>query len=124
MLVIRPQQSHTFRHSRAEQFARELAARLRSKYPSQTASLGDESALDGFVSRTLDRLTRFGVDTRGGVTVLAELMLQFGEEFERSGLREWTMTILQHPTLPGALKAQVIHERYQELTGGRGVIKY
>jgi len=56
--------------------------------------------------------------------ILAELMLQFGEDLKRSPLREWAINILNTPDLPGQLKAETIRDKHDRLTGGRIVMRY
>ena len=77
-----------------------------------------------FVERTIAKAHGFGIDSMGAVSTLAELMIQFGEDFERSPIREWTGNILMHPELPGYSKAEAIRERHTEATQGRVIIRY
>ena len=63
------------------------------------------------------------VNYQGIRSTLAELMIQFGEDFERSPIREWTGNILVHPELPGYSKAEAIRERHTETTQGRVIIR-
>ena len=46
------------------------------------------------------------------VAVLIELMLDYGEGFEKSPDRDWAMKFLEHPELPAPVKVGVIRDRF------------
>ena len=71
-----------------------------------------------------DKAAAHGMDHQGGATIIAELMLQFGDDFERSPVRAWTESILKQPELPGPVKAESLRERYRDLSGGRPVLTF
>ncbi|MBA3548530.1 MAG: hypothetical protein H0T76_18765 [Nannocystis sp.] len=124
MLIIRDAQIDTLRQEARDRFAAGLSRHLRVNYPGATAAVGGEVELRAFVGRAIDRSARHGIGGEGSVTVFTELLLQYGEDFERSPLREWVGNILAHPALPGSAKAGTIRERHEELTQGRVVVKY
>jgi hypothetical protein len=99
-------------------------AHLKSRFSAQAAALGDERELTAFVRRTIRKAAGYGIDNKGSVTTLAELMIQFGDDFERSPLQAWTMNILSQRTVPGQVRTEALRERYEELTGGRPVLVY
>jgi hypothetical protein len=111
-----------FRMAAAQDFAPRLVDHLIAYYPALSAKLGGRSDVGAFVGRTIDRARGFGIQSMGDVTVLAGLMIQFGENFERSPIREWTLNILAHPALPEYAKTDVIRERHDEQTQGRVLI--
>ena len=121
MLTVRDAQLEVFRRRELDRVVDELAAHFQTIFPEQVAALGDADDLRGLCRRTVARAAEHGIDTKGGLVVLGELWIQFGEGLERSPLREWTLNILDTPRLPGELKAETIRDRYRALTGGRVV---
>lgn len=124
MLVIRHAQLAVFGNRALRAFEQELAAHLLEHYPSPCAALGGEAAVHAFVDRTIQRASEYGITHQGGVKVLAELLLQFGEQFERSPIREWTLNVLAHPDLPGSAKVTALRTRHDEATQGRVLIRF
>jgi hypothetical protein len=108
----------------ARAFAERLTAHLLAHYPSSSAALGGRNEVFAFVERTIAKANGFGIESTGAVSTLAELTIQFGEDFERSPIREWSRNILAHPELPGSSKAEAIRERHTEATQGRVIIRY
>lgn len=124
MLVIRNTQFAIFGNQSVQAFEHELTAHLLEHYPSPCAALGGEPALHSFVDRTIKRAEDYGITHKGGVKVFAELLIQFGEQFERSPIREWTNNILAHPELPGSAKVTALRTRHDEETQGRVMIRF
>jgi hypothetical protein len=122
MLIIRNAQIETFRQAARETFTAALIVHLKTSLPGPAASLDGDADWNAFARRAIAAGARYGIHSGSGLTILAELMLQFGENFERSPLRQWTADILAQPRLPGQIKAEALRERYQDLTGGRPVV--
>ena len=118
MLTIRKAQFAVFHQFAIDAFAADAVKHLLTHFPGPSAALGSEAEVRSFVQRGIERGREFGVETGGAVTVLLELWIQFGENFERSPLREFAKNILAHPLLPGDAKADMIRDRHHELTGG------
>ena len=124
MVTIRNQQMETLRQQEVDRFASNLVEHLLTTHALAATRIGSRHDLTAFVRRAIARVEDCGVHSPGGITVVVELLLQFGEEFKRSPLRDWALKILEHPTLGGDLKAEKLRERHEELTGGRTVISY
>lgn len=124
MLTLRETQLSAFRQSAIEGFAADAVNHLLTHFPAPSAVLGGEPAVRQLVQRGIARGSHFGLDTTGALLVMLELWIQFGENFERSPLREFTGNILAHPQLPGEAKAGLIRDRHHELTGGCVVVSY
>jgi hypothetical protein len=118
MFVIRQAQLEVFEHDAREEFVGRLVAHLAMTRPQVCESLGEGATRD-FVRRVVERGTKHGIDTEGGVASLADLMLQVGEDFERSPDRAWAQKLLAHPTLPGVLKIDALVARIGGQTQGR-----
>ncbi len=118
MLTIRSTQIQELDRDAAERFVAVAEEHLLRHYPGPSERLGGPEAVQAFVRRGIERARQNRVETRGAVVVLLELWIQFGEQFERSPIRQWTANFLSHPELPGEIKAEVIRDRHRELTGG------
>jgi hypothetical protein len=105
-----------------DQYTERLLAHLAVHYPEDHARLGDEG-LRRHVGVAIDTGARHRILGEGSVATLAELMLEFGDAFERSPDQAWARTILEHPRLPAPLKVQVVAERMRARSGGRKIVK-
>lgn len=124
MFTIRDKHQAALSRSMADRFASEAICHLMTHFPAPSTRLGGKQAVQEFVERGTARARTLGVDTDAAVIVLLELWIQFGEEFERSPLREFSQNILAHGMLPGFAKVEMIRDRHQELTGGCVMIPY
>jgi len=122
MLTIRDARMDVFGQTTRETFGATLIAHLKGFLPVAPAGLDTDSQWRAFVARATAAAAGYGMTSPYAIAVLAELMLQFGEQFERSPIREWTDTVLAQPGLPGEIKAASLRERYESLTGGRPVV--
>src|SRR5438093_4574471 len=118
MLVIRNAQIAAFRQGAIDRFTADLVKHLLEHFPRPSAAVGGESEVGVFVRRAIERAATYGIETTGSMTVFAELLLQYGENFERSPLRPWIMKMLSNPALPGDAKIEAIRDRMDEQTGG------
>jgi hypothetical protein len=125
MLTIRAQQLDAFQKLRRERFIENAVNHLLEHYPDPCkSSLGERNEVQTFVTRGIDKASLLNVNTPGAVTALLELWLQFGEKFERSPIRTWTMNMLSNPDIPCEAKVDVIRDRHLELTGGCVMVVY
>ena len=125
MLQIRDTQLEAFRTTLRERFIERTVNHLLAHFPDPCASAcAGRNEVRAFVTRGTDKAIRLNVSTPAAVTALLELWLQFGEDFERSPIRVWTLNMLSHPELPGMAKVDVIRDRHQELTGGCVMVVY
>lgn len=122
MLVLRRPQVDVFGQDPRRELADRIAHVVASEYPSVHAGLGEDG-----VRRLVDRAIELGaahrVVTEGGVSVLAILMVQYGEAFERSPDAKWARGLLEHPTLPEALKLDLLLQRMAGRSQGRVVVR-
>jgi len=123
MLTIRNQQMEAFRQASMDGLADQLARHLLHKYPARSAAMGGESGVRAFIRRNLHKPVQWGIESLGAIATVFELLLQFGEAFERSPAREWSINILSHPVMAGDLKVDTVWQRHQTLTEGRPVVQ-
>ena len=124
MLTIRGDQLRALQRSGLEEFVSTAQIHLLTHLPGPSSSLGAPSEVRNFVLRGVERARSFQVETKGAVLALLELWVQFGENFERSPLRLWTLKFLAHPLVPGDAKVDTIRDRHAELTGGSILIPF
>lgn len=122
MLTIRIPQLIGLGGDELAQYTERLLAHLRGSYPEDHARLGDEG-LRRHIGVAIELGARQRITGEGSVVTLAELLLEFGEAFERSPDQAWARTILEHGRLPGALKVQLLAERLRARAGGRRIVK-
>jgi len=122
MFVIRNTYLDGIREARLARLETELVTHLLTNLPGPSAVLGDEPEVRSFVRRGMAQAAGHGIDTPGGIAVFLELLVQYGERFERSPDRVWASNILAHPVLPGYVKVGAIRDRFAERTGGRVLI--
>ena len=124
MLIIRDAQIAALGRSAADRFTVSVCEYLTVHFPGPAARLAGLPGMQAFVRRGIQKASGFGVATEGAVTVLLELWIQFGEDFERSPLRAFARNILANPDLPGTAKAELIRDRHQEISGGCVMVPY
>lgn len=124
MLTIRQAQLAVFENRSASAYLQRLVEHLLEEFPENCNALGGRAQVEAFAKRALASAQGHGVTTRGPSLTFVELVLQYGENFERSPLREWIHNILAQPVLPGAAKVGFISERIAEQTQGRTLIAY
>ncbi|MBA3550457.1 MAG: hypothetical protein H0T76_28615 [Nannocystis sp.] len=121
MLIIRDAQMGIFQRNARREFEDRLIAVVAIDYPTRYEALQEPGTRE-LVGRAIDLGATCGVVTKGGVTALAGLMIQYGEAFERSPDRAWAQGILTHPTLPEQLKMDMLLQRMAGRTQGRVVV--
>lgn len=124
MLIVRDAQLAVLRRREIERFKRDLVRRLLADLPGPCAAAGGEAPVRALVDRVLDRAGGLGIEREEGVAAFASLLLQYGESFERSPVRPWTLRMLANHELPGDLKVAAIRDRHDEETGGRILVSF
>lgn len=118
MLIIRNCQLDIFRDQAIDLFVARMVVRIAEQYPARFAQLG-ESGVRNLVGSTIDHGRELGIVTSGAVTVLIDLVVQFGEGLAMSPDRAWAMKLLAHPSLPDYIKVDIVRERLTASSGGR-----
>ncbi len=122
MLTIRLPQMFSLGSDEIEQYTNKVVAHLAEHYPEDYAECHDEG-FRRLVEMAIQMGVEHGIRGEGGILTLAELLLEFGETFERSPDQAWARSILEHPKMPGALKIRLLSERLRARTGGRRIVK-
>jgi hypothetical protein len=121
MIAIREAQVHALMTGLNGALVPELCAHLMEALPSICHAMGGRRALAAFVDNNLERAVRWDLQSPAAIAMLFELFLQFGAELERSPIRAWCTTILEHTAMDGDSKVETIWERHHALTEGRPV---
>ena len=122
VLTIRREQVAVFGTADREGFAAQVLPHLAEAHPAWFARHGADAA-QRFVDRALDKGIGHGIAGRQAALTFVELLIEFGESFERSPEQAWAQGILGHRTLPGVLKVKVLAERLRALTKGRTIVE-
>jgi hypothetical protein len=121
MLILRRPQVDAFGLEARRELEDRIVRIVARDYPQAYAELGDAGARQLAV-RAIEVGAEHRVVTEGGVTVLAILMVQYGEGFERSPDAAWARGLLEHRTLPETLKIDMLLRRMAGRSQGRVVV--
>ncbi len=123
MLVIREEQRRRFSELSLQRFEDRAERHLAEQHPVEYARMG-EAGTRAFIKRVIETAKKNGLTLEGSVLLLADLMCEFGERFERSPEGKRAMKLLEHPTLPGPAKMEGVRNRLRESTGGMKMVVY
>jgi hypothetical protein len=123
MLVIRAEQWRFFERSSEEAWVARISRYITRTYPRSFDAMGEDGTR-AFIRRAIAKGRANHVETQGGIGVLLELMIQFGEDFQYSRDKVWAHEMLAHPTLPAQLKLTLMHRRMTELSKGRVIVPF
>lgn len=123
MLLIRDAQFEALRLDRRRQVEGRLMASFASHYPEDFGSLGEGGAL-GLVRATLEAAARYKVEAEPAISNLMRLFVEFGRELELAPFRLWALRLLDHPTLPGDVKVNLVCARLFGMTGGNRMVRH
>ena len=121
MLVIRTGQLSVFEKNAFEHYEQDMVRHVEIAFPGRYAGLGPARAAE-LVHTAIRTGLENGIRARAAITVLLDLMLQYGEQFELAPDPEWALKILRHPTLPAHLKVDTIRDRFDNLLQGRRIV--
>jgi hypothetical protein len=122
MLTIRREQMTAFRRQSTRSFEGEMLQHITNGFPQRLSEMGEEAAVM-YIRSTIASAAKHGIVSRSAVSVFLLLKLEFGEAFEMSPDREWARKMLEHPTLPGDIKAMKIANRLVSGTEGRRIVR-
>jgi hypothetical protein len=123
MLVIRSQQLPALRLHDEGAFEARLHEAIGARYPDEVGVMGHDGTR-ALVRHALATGLGCGLDDEDAIMRLAELMVQLGEQFERSPDRKRALARLHHPTLPSSLKIRLVEEALTARTQGRVVVRF
>ncbi|MEM7157279.1 MAG: hypothetical protein AAF799_30820 [Myxococcota bacterium] len=106
-----------------EGYVDRVETHLAERYPRRSAGDG-EHGLRRHVVEAIEAGVDHGIQGEESLVTLAELLLEFGDRFERSPERAWACSVLEHRRLPGTLKVQLLAERLRVRTAGRAVVEF
>jgi hypothetical protein len=123
MLTIREEQMSVLRMAAYDFYVDRMVRQIAVDYPAQFHRMGADAARE-FVIRAIQNGSRNHVETEGGVAILIQLMIEFGERFENSPDKAWALDMLSHSTMPAQLKLKLMRERMTMLSQGRVVVPF
>jgi len=98
-----------------------MKSRILAEYPDHHGLLGDEGTKKIILKGIADgeRYQLGGEDTVG---ILIELMIEFGDSFQRTPDRPWIASMLSQADVPGEVRIMAVCKRIQAATGGRRMV--
>jgi hypothetical protein len=123
VLIIREQQMRALQAAQAAEREAPLLDWLAREYPDDWARLGEGGAR-ALVRETIRSGVRRRITSEASLIGLLRLHVELGPGLERAPQRAWALDVLDHPTLPGALKVNLVRQRVSALTQGRRVVSH
>jgi hypothetical protein len=120
-LLIRNEQMAVFSDFYKQSFEDRMAANIMRDHPERFHETGRAKQL---IARAIETGRRYGIETEGGVAVLIQLMICFGENFELSPDRQWAFDMLAHPVAPAVLRISLVRDRMLSRSQGRVVTQF
>ncbi len=94
MFTVRKQHLAAFEQAALEQFEDTMLAHLRETFSEECATL-DEPALIKLIHLGIDRAATYGIEAEDDVCLYIDLMMLFGQDFDRDPGLPWARAILQ-----------------------------
>jgi hypothetical protein len=120
-LLIRNEQMAIFSDFYKQSFEDRMAANIMRDHPERFRETSQAKQL---IARAIETGRQYGIETEGGVAVLIQLMICFGENFELSPDRKWAFDMLAHPVAPAVLRISLIRDRMMSRSQGRVVTPF
>ena len=99
----------------------QMVSYLAHDFPMRYEEIGEAGARQ-FIRRAVTRGGEFNIDTQSSVAGLIELMIAFGEAFERSPDRAWAQRMMANREAPPDLRIHLMRERMMASSQGRVVV--
>ena len=122
LLNVRQEQIWALRGSQVDMLVERFAAYLAFSQPRAHAELGDAGARE-LVREAIRVGLHHGIDRRGAALGLAELMLEFGPQFECSPDQGLARELLEDPSVPGDVKVAAMKDCLRARTRGRTLVR-
>jgi hypothetical protein len=98
-----------------------MQSRILAEYPDHHGLLGEEGTKKLISKGMADgELYQLGGDDAVGI--LIELMVEFGDNFQRTPDRPWIAGMLGQLDVPGEVRIMAVCKRIQTATGGRRMV--
>jgi hypothetical protein len=123
MLTIRNAQMAALERIPYNSYIERMVSYISKEYPRQFQDMGQIGTSE-FVMEAIRKGRRNHIETQGGIAVLIELLIAFGENFQNSPHKDWANELLAHPTLPAQIKMRILLERMTALSQGRVVVRF
>jgi hypothetical protein len=110
MLVIRKAQMDALNAYVVESFENEVAAQLAARFPERSAQMG-EAGVRELIQAGIRKSLSYGVQAQDDVARVIELMVEFGEEFDKRPDLAWPCEALRDRVLTGDAKVSLLMSR-------------
>lgn len=99
-------------------FEARMESRILAEYPEHHGLLGEEGTKK-LISKGIADGERYQLGGDDAVGILIELMVEFGDNFQRIPDRPWIARMLAQLDVPGEVRIMAVCKRIQTATGGR-----
>ncbi len=107
MLIIRDEQMAAMLAVVRRGFEDRLIQWLAQKHPEKYADFGD-AGMRRLVKDAIDKSCRHGIMAEPDIAGLAQLIMDFGPDFDTQPDCEWIRGVLDHPAYSGGIKVQLL----------------
>lgn len=98
-----------------------MKSRILAEYPDHHGLLGEEGTQKLILKGIADG-ERYQLGADDSVGILIELMVEFGDNFQRTPDRPWIASMLSQLDVPGEVRIMAVCKRIQTATGGRRMV--
>jgi hypothetical protein len=100
-----------------------MVSYISSDFPFRYEEMGEAGARK-LIQAAVKAGAEVGIEVENSVAGLVELMVAFGEQFERSPDGAWARRMMKNQVAPGELRVHLMRERMMARTQGRVVVAY
>lgn len=123
VLTIRSSQLDALGVGRQRTWADQMVSYISHDFPNRFQEMGEPGARK-LIAAALQRGGEVGIESESGVAVLIDLMIAFGEQFERSPDGAWARRMMANREAHPDLRVHLMRERMMATTQGRVVVAY
>ena len=123
MLTIRDAQMRVLALDREDEFEDLMLSRIEAEFPERFRDFTPDE-MRAFLRRADAAAFHLGAVMPDARAAFAELLLEYGEAFERAPERQRIHKILHHPSLPGDVKVFALRDRIAAQTSGRRLVLF
>jgi hypothetical protein len=110
MFVVRDAQIEAMVEPMRRRFVEGIRAWLRDEYARKLETTSDDE-LRALVRAGMDRAMQYGIDTEASMSLIVELTVAVGLDFDARENGTWLKNFLENPKIPAQQKAEYVHRK-------------
>jgi len=123
ILTIRAPQMDALGLGRKRSWEDQVVAYIANDYPFRYEEMGEAGARK-LIQPAVKAGAVVGIESESSVAGLVELMVAFGEDFERSPDGAWAKRMMKNEMAPGELRVHLMRDRMMTRTQGRAIVAF